>query len=87
MALGQATAEDLESVAAAEVPKLSFIRQLKMDRLAGFANALIATVILFIVIMFAAPKVLAEKQIQSGHAGPPASTLQVPSPGQPARRP
>jgi hypothetical protein len=77
-ALKQATADNLESVAAAEVLKLSFIRQLKMDRLAAFATVLIPTVILFIVVILAAPKVVGEKQVQTTHELPPTFTVQGP---------
>lgn len=49
-ALGQANAENLVKIAAAEVLKLSFIRQLKTDRLNAFSNVLIVTVIGFIFL-------------------------------------
>jgi hypothetical protein len=77
-ALKQATAENLESIAAAEVLKLSFIRQLKTDRLAAFATVLIPTVILFIVVILAAPKAVAEKPIQATHELPPTVVFQGP---------
>jgi hypothetical protein len=76
-ALKQATAENLESIAAAEVLKLSFIRQLKTDRLTWFANVLIVTVILFIMMMFTAPKAN-QPQIQTAHDPSPAPLFQGP---------
>ena len=44
-AVKEATAEKIESIAAAEVLKLSFIRQIKMDRLVAFSTAIIFTVV------------------------------------------
>ena len=56
VALSDVTHETLESVVAAEVLKLSFIRQIKIDRLSAFGKVLIFTVILFIILIYAAPK-------------------------------
>ena len=55
-ALGRATPENLIAITAAEALKLSFIRQLKTDRLSAFSNTLIFTVILFMILTLAAPK-------------------------------
>ena len=55
-ALRDATAEKLESILAAEVLKLSFIRQMKTDRLAWFAKALTAAVVLFTALMLSPRK-------------------------------
>jgi hypothetical protein len=55
-AVNQSTPEKLLSVAAAEVLKLSFIRQLKTDRLTAFSRALICAVIMFIILTFSAQK-------------------------------
>jgi len=55
-ALQRATPSTIESILAAEVLKLSFIRQIKTDRLTAFAISLVASVALFIVLVFAAPK-------------------------------
>jgi hypothetical protein len=49
-------AEMIESIAAAEVLKLSFIRQLKTDRLSALAKVLTLTVFLFIFLTIAAPR-------------------------------
>jgi hypothetical protein len=73
-ALKEATQAKLESIVAAEVLKLSFIRQLKMDRLSAFASALIVTVVLFIFVMFEAPKVISQKLPPSVNECPPVST-------------
>ena len=64
-ALRAVSIEQLESIIAAEVLKLLFIRQLKTDRLRAFATALVWTVILFIVLMFAARKRITEVPIAS----------------------
>ena len=58
--LRESTPEKVESVIAAEVLKLSFIRQMKTDRLRAFARALIVTVILFTALMFVPRKETAE---------------------------
>lgn len=55
-ALGQANVENLMKIAAAEVLKLSFIRQLKTDRLTAFSKVLIFTVIGFIFLTLAVSK-------------------------------
>jgi hypothetical protein len=55
-ALGQTSAEDLMKIAAAEVLKLSFIRQLKTDRLTAFSKVLIFTVIGFIFLTLTVSK-------------------------------
>jgi hypothetical protein len=55
-ALEKANMEDLVKIAAAEVLKLSFIRQLKTDRLSAFSKVLIATVIGFIFLTLTVPK-------------------------------
>lgn len=55
-ALREASAEKLESILAAEALKLSFIRQMKTDRLGAFAKLLVVTVALFTVLMFVARK-------------------------------
>ncbi|HVG90947.1 MAG TPA: hypothetical protein VNB54_05605, partial [Alphaproteobacteria bacterium] len=55
-ALGQANAENLVKIAAAEVLKLSFIRQLKTDRLGAFSKVLIGTVVGFIFLTLTVPK-------------------------------
>ena len=48
----QALPEDLISTLCAEVLKLSFVRQLKTDRLIWFARALTATVMVFLLFIF-----------------------------------
>lgn len=53
--LRAATADTIEAVMAAEVLKVSFIRQMKTDRLAAFAKALTVTVIAFVVLLLAVP--------------------------------
>lgn len=73
-ALREASAERLESIVAAEVLKLSFIRQLKTDRLGAFAKMLVLTVILFTILMFAAGKSGAEITPQSRFSSPAHST-------------
>jgi hypothetical protein len=55
-ALEKANAENLMKIAAAEVLKLSFIRQLKTDRLTAFSKVLIFTVIGFIFLTLTVPK-------------------------------
>ena len=55
-AVSKASAADIESVLAAEVLKLSFIRQMKTDRLTALAVALVITVITFIVLIASAPQ-------------------------------
>lgn len=54
--LARAVPETLQSIAAAEVLKLSFIRQLKTDRLSAFSKSLVFTVVAFIIVILAAPK-------------------------------
>jgi hypothetical protein len=76
-ALEKATDQELEAVTAGEVLKLSFIRQLKTDRLQWFTRTLIATVIFFVAVMIIAPKVASEKQVQLVHDGQPL-VIQVP---------
>lgn len=76
-ALDRATARELEAVTVAEVLKLSFIRQLKTDRLQWFTRTMIATVILFVAVMIIAPKVSSEKQVQVIHDGQPL-VVQIP---------
>jgi hypothetical protein len=66
-----ATIGELQAVTAAEVLKLSFIRQLKTDRLQWFTRAMIATVILFVFVMILAPKSSSEPQIKIVHDGQP----------------
>jgi len=66
-ALKQAAPGDLESIGAAEVLKLSFIRQLKTDRLEWFAKTMIATVAFFVIVMFTAPKTVPTKQVEPAH--------------------
>lgn len=78
-ALDGATAIDLESVVAAEALKLSFICQLKTDRLQWFARLLIATVALFLVVVFAAPKAVPVMQVQILHDSAP-MIVQAPQP-------
>jgi len=73
--LKQVAAENIESVAAAEVLKLSFIRQLKMDRLGAFATVMIPTVILFIIVGLAAPKANTEKSLQTARESSPTVTV------------
>lgn len=63
--LREANAETIESILAAEVLKLSFIRQMKTDRLTQFAFSLILTVSLFSGLMFATPREV-QKPVQSG---------------------
>jgi len=67
-AVRSATAEKIESIAAAEVLKLSFIRQLKMDRLSALAKVLVLAVFFFIFLTLAAPK--------SGSPGAPGSRVE-----------
>ncbi len=76
-ALEMATTRELQAVTAAEVLKLSFIRQLKTDRLQWFTKTMIATVILFVIVMTIAPKVAPEKHVQLVHDGQPL-VVQVP---------
>lgn len=71
-AIQAATTEKVESILGAEVLKLSFVRQLKTDRLSAFATFLVITVGLFVVLLFLSPKVAAEKQ------GLPTATIQQP---------
>ena len=56
-----ATPEKIESILAAEVLKLPFIRQVKTDRLYAFAIGLIITVAVFIGLMSVAPKTISDK--------------------------
>jgi hypothetical protein len=53
-ALQSASVESIERIMAAEVLKVSFIRQIKTDRLAGFAKILTATVLIFILLLWTA---------------------------------
>jgi len=66
-ALKQSTVENLESIVAAEVLKLSFIRQLKIERLNWFAKVLVVTVIFFLTVIFLAPKPIPDKRPQTEH--------------------
>jgi len=74
-AVKDATQEKIESVLAAEVLKLSFIRQLKTDRLSAFALSLIVTVVLFVGLIFIAPKTISDTQTPAvlSHVETPAS--------------
>jgi hypothetical protein len=72
-----ATIGELRAVAAAEVLKLSFVRQLKTDRLQWFTRTMIATVFLFIAVMIFAPKGSSETHIQIVHDSQPL-VVQVP---------
>lgn len=51
-AVRTATEEEIERILAAEVLKLSFIRQIKHDRLTAFAVALTVLVMAFVVLVF-----------------------------------
>lgn len=53
-ALLGASSERIEEIMAAEVLKVSFIRQMKTDRLAGFAKVLTGTVLIFILLLWTA---------------------------------
>jgi hypothetical protein len=53
-ALLSASAETIEQIVAAEVLKVSFIRQMKTARLAGFAKVLTGTVLIFILLLWTA---------------------------------
>jgi len=53
-ALLSASEERIEQIMAAEVLKVSFIRQIKTDRLAGFAKVLTTAVLVFILLLWAA---------------------------------
>jgi hypothetical protein len=61
-ALDQATDGHYESVMAAEVLKLSFIRELKTFRLKWFARLLVGTVFLFMIAVVVAPKSEPQRQ-------------------------
>jgi hypothetical protein len=54
--VSQASAAEIESVLSAEVLKLSFIRQMKTDRLTALATALVITVIAFVVFIATTPQ-------------------------------
>jgi hypothetical protein len=89
-ALRESTPEKLESIVAAEVLKLSFIRQMKMDRLRAFAWALIVTVILFTALMFVPRKGTAEvapqpNRVCSSTAQGPRDIYNYNSPQQPSK--
>lgn len=66
--LMNATDRELESVVAGEVLKLSFIRQLKTDRLSWFARVLILTVLLFLALSVVASR--EETIVSTAVAGP-----------------
>jgi hypothetical protein len=68
-ALNRTTAESLASITAAEALKLSFIRQLKTDRLTAFSKALIGTVILFMVLTLSARKPISPAANDSSFQG------------------
>jgi hypothetical protein len=72
-----ATTKEFVAVATAEVLKLSFIRQLKTDRLQWFAKATIITIILFIIVMVLAPNVAPVERIHVVHDSTPV-VVQVP---------
>jgi hypothetical protein len=55
-ALQAASVDVIEAVAVAEVLKLSFIRQMKTDRLGLFAKTLVVAVIAFLALTFLTPK-------------------------------
>jgi len=54
--MGCGDPDALRTVLAAEVLKLSFIRQLKNERLVAFAFLLTASVVFFVVLIFVAPR-------------------------------
>ncbi len=54
--LANATEADIEHIVAAEVLKVSFIRQMKTDRLTGFAKALTVAVLLFVLLLLGVPR-------------------------------
>lgn len=54
--LVNATEDSIEKTLAAEVLKVSFIRQMKTDRLVAFAKVLIATVIVFTALLLIIPR-------------------------------
>jgi hypothetical protein len=88
-ALRNVAQEQIESVLAAEVLKLSFIRQLKTDRLSAFAKFLILTVLAFIGLIFVAPKQTAARQDTSASCatGPmPATCFHIYNAEPPAAR-
>ena len=76
-AVERATVRELEAVTTAEVLKLSFIRQLKTDRLQWFTKTMIATVILFVSVMTFIPKVAPDKQVLVVHDAQPL-VVQIP---------
>jgi hypothetical protein len=55
-AVRDASSEDFEKVLAAEVLKLSFIRQLKNDRVVALGKVLTLTLVAFVVLVFVTPK-------------------------------
>lgn len=54
-AIDSASPADVERILAAEVLKLSFIRQMKHNRLAAFSIALIVAVVLFVTLVYSIP--------------------------------
>lgn len=54
-AVQNASPEVIESVLAAEVLKVSFIRNMKIDRLFGFAKVLAVTVLAFVLLIWLVP--------------------------------
>jgi hypothetical protein len=66
-----ADVQTLESILAAEVLKLAFIRQMKVDRLDAFSKALIVAVMLFVVLMFAVPRGRAQENATVDRDSPP----------------
>jgi hypothetical protein len=77
-ALRDVSEEKLESILAAEVLKLSFIRQMKTDRLGAFAKLLIMTVIFFTALMFIARKIPSEPNPQPSRIASPWPVLPGP---------
>ncbi|SRR5260370_23950256 len=63
-AVHSATIGDLISILSAEVLKLSFIRQIKLDRLIAFARVLVVTVAIFLVFI-----VLSSPPLPSSQSG------------------
>ena len=84
--LENATPAQIETVLAAEVLKLSFIRQLKIDRLTAFALFLSLTVITFVVLAFVTPKPPEKTQVSTASCSPVQVVCSCPSPPQPTRQ-
>jgi hypothetical protein len=69
-ALQNTSQGDIEKIVAAEVLKVSFIRQVKTDRLAGFAKVLSVVVLVFILLLwFFPPKETSQPNQQSSCTG------------------